>query len=99
MPHVLVGRTPNTEIISAKLAAYAQIMINPSGTFGGTANGSLAADKAMSALYLMSRQNRRTPKSKRDGGNALAEPALSQVVRAMHRMTATLEGQTCALNQ
>jgi hypothetical protein len=74
-------------------------MINPSATFAGATNGSWAADRAMSALYLMSRQKRREAKSKRLAGKTLCVPAASQAVRAMDRITATLDGQICALNQ
>ena len=81
----------------AKLAAYPQIMINASGTFAGTAKGSLAADRAISALNLMSRHNTRL-KSSRVAGSA-RKSVVSTAVAAIDKITATLEGQICAASQ
>src|ERR1700679_2756973 len=64
----LAGRSAVTDTRSAKLAAYPQIMMKPSGTLAGTANGSFAADSAISALYLMSRHNIQLEASSRAAG-------------------------------
>ena len=93
------GRVAMTAKRSAKLAVYAQIMINAGGTLAGTGKGSFAADKAIRALYLISRYSTRLNTSSRVAGNALRIPVLSMAVAATDRIIATLEGQNCAASQ
>src|SRR5271167_966834 len=93
------GRIAIADTASAKLAAWPQIMINPSARFGGTTKGSLAADRDMSALYLISSKNIRLNKSMRVAGDVLLNSVVSSVVPVMANITATFEGQICAPSQ
>jgi hypothetical protein len=93
------GRAAMTDTASAKLAEYPQIMINAGGAFAGTVKGSFAADKAIRALYLISRHSTRLTTSSRVAGNALRISVVSRAVAAIDRIIATLEGQICAASQ
>src|SRR5580692_341625 len=73
-------------------------MISASGTFAGAAKGSFAADKAIRALYLMSRHSTRPKRSSRVAGSA-RNSVVSSAVALIDKMTATLEGQICTASQ
>jgi hypothetical protein len=70
-------------------------MINPSAVLGGTANGRLAADRAINKLYLSN-----TPNTK--AGSPEAFPPVRRAiaeVASMDKATATLLGQNCVPSQ